>query len=168
MNSKCPGQDTRYWTYEDVDETKCPHCGQEMEFFKTDIRLRCRNCGNKVVNEKFDLGCAEWCSFAEYCLGDVVKGYKPESVKKKLKDRASQLLDEQDMEDINKKLDQSKKVAEQEQRDVLEVIAYTVFELIGEKHGWEKVEEIVEQMVANREIKPEIAAKFETLKGASK
>ena len=134
-----------------------------MEFWKTDIRLRCPGCGNRVVNQKFDLGCAEWCSFAEYCLGDVVKGYQPETVKKKLKSRASNLLDAEEMEDVENKLARCKEVAEKEQKDVLEVAAFMVFETIAARHGWEKVEETVEQMIDNREIKPEIAEKLKAL-----
>ena len=32
---KCPGQDTRYWTLDDVFESLCPHCGYSIEFFRT-------------------------------------------------------------------------------------------------------------------------------------
>jgi hypothetical protein len=31
---KCPGQDMRYWTADDVYEEKCPQCGEMIEFLK--------------------------------------------------------------------------------------------------------------------------------------
>jgi hypothetical protein len=40
-----------------------------VEFFKDEPKLKCRNCGQMVVNPKIDLGCAEWCQYAEQCLG---------------------------------------------------------------------------------------------------
>lgn len=77
--TKCPGQDMRYWTAEDVHEEKCPHCGEIVEFFKTDIRLRCRNCKTRVANPRFNMGCAEWCAHAEMCLGSAAKGINKKS-----------------------------------------------------------------------------------------
>ncbi len=165
ISSKCPGQDTRYWKHEDIQDKACPECGEPMEFWKTDIRLRCKKCGRMVENPEFDLGCAEWCSYAEYCLGDVVKGYKPETVKKKLKTTAERLLDDSEMQQLEKELAKSRRKAEEEGLDVLVVIASTVFEAIGKKHGWEKVQEIVERMEVNREIKPEIIEKLRQLPG---
>jgi HD superfamily phosphohydrolase YqeK/ribosomal protein S27AE len=66
---QCPGQDSRYWSGEDVFESKCPACGQAVEFFKDDSRQRCRNCGTQVFNPKMDFGCAAYCPYAEQCLG---------------------------------------------------------------------------------------------------
>jgi len=66
---KCPGQDTRYWTPDDAYEVRCPHCGNEMEFFKDDPVRTCRSCRNKIPNPRIDLGCAKWCKFAAQCLG---------------------------------------------------------------------------------------------------
>ena len=40
-----------------------------MEFFKDEPKLKCRNCGQMVVNPKIDLGCAEWCQYAQQCIG---------------------------------------------------------------------------------------------------
>ncbi len=78
---KCPGQDTRYWTAKDVYEEKCPQCGEMVEFFKTDVRLRCRNCKTRIANPRFEMGCAQWCSYAEQCLGPGAKGLKTKSIK---------------------------------------------------------------------------------------
>jgi len=105
MNAKCPGQDTRYWKAEDIREEECPYCGHFIEFWKTDIRLRCDNCGNKVANPGFDLGCAQWCSYAEYCLGDIKRGYpEPETVKDWLKKEASGILGEEHVEKLQEPL----------------------------------------------------------------
>jgi DNA-directed RNA polymerase subunit RPC12/RpoP len=74
VNTKCPGQDTRYWKAEDIHEAACPYCGALIEFWKTDLRVRCPECRRKVLNPRFNLGCAEWCSYADKCLGGAVSG----------------------------------------------------------------------------------------------
>jgi putative nucleotidyltransferase with HDIG domain len=66
---RCPGQDQRFWKPEDIFDVKCPGCGRKIEFFKDEPKLKCRKCGQTVVNPKIDLGCAEWCRYAEQCLG---------------------------------------------------------------------------------------------------
>ena len=66
---RCPGQDQRFWKPEDIFEVRCPGCGQPVEFFKDEPKLNCRKCGHLVVNPKIDLGCAEWCQYAEQCMG---------------------------------------------------------------------------------------------------
>jgi endogenous inhibitor of DNA gyrase (YacG/DUF329 family) len=68
---KCPGQDTYYWKPEDVSEAPCPACGQLVEFFKTDLARRCPSCGQRVVNPRLNLGCAQWCPFGEQCSASV-------------------------------------------------------------------------------------------------
>lgn len=65
---RCPGQDQRFWKPGDIFEVKCPGCGESIEFFKDEPKLKCRKCGQVVVNPKIDLGCAEWCQYAEQCL----------------------------------------------------------------------------------------------------
>jgi hypothetical protein len=66
---RCPGQDTRYWKPEDIFEVACPSCGAEIEFWKDEPIRRCLVCSMEVRNPRFDFGCAEWCEFAEECLG---------------------------------------------------------------------------------------------------
>jgi putative nucleotidyltransferase with HDIG domain len=66
---RCPGQDQRFWKPDDIFEVRCPGCGTAVEFFKDEPKLKCRTCGQVVVNPKIDLGCAEWCQYAEQCLG---------------------------------------------------------------------------------------------------
>jgi hypothetical protein len=73
---KCPGQDTRYWKPGDIFVAECPKCGAEIEFFKDDTRRRCAWCGHVFYNPKIELGCAEWCQYAEKCVPDLVKAKK--------------------------------------------------------------------------------------------
>ena len=70
---KCPGQDERFWKPDDIFEVGCPGCGGTMEFFRDEPKLKCRNCGQMVVNPKIDLGCAQWCRYAQQCLGIIKK-----------------------------------------------------------------------------------------------
>jgi hypothetical protein len=73
---KCPGQDTRYWKPGDIFVAECPKCGAEIEFFKNDTRRRCAWCGHLFYNPKIELGCAEWCQYAEKCVPDLVRAKK--------------------------------------------------------------------------------------------
>jgi len=66
---RCPGQDTRYWKPGDIFEAPCPACGATVEFFKDEATRRCKACAAVVRNPKKDLGCAEWCQFADQCTG---------------------------------------------------------------------------------------------------
>jgi len=70
---RCPGQDQRFWKPEDIFDVNCPGCNKPVEFFKDEPKLKCRNCGQVVVNPKIDLGCAQWCQYAEQCLAVSVK-----------------------------------------------------------------------------------------------
>jgi HD superfamily phosphodiesterase len=69
---KCPGQDQRFWKPEDIFEENCPKCGHSIEFWKDEPRMKCPSCKAEVINPKIDLGCAEWCQYAEQCLGVVL------------------------------------------------------------------------------------------------
>jgi len=74
---RCPGQDQRFWKPEDIFEVQCTGCGKNVEFFKDEPKLKCRKCGQIVINPKIDLGCAEWCQYAAQCIGvDEVKNLK--------------------------------------------------------------------------------------------
>jgi len=66
---RCPGQDQRFWKPGDIFEVKCPGCGGTVEFFKDEPKMKCRKCGQMVANPKIDLGCAQWCQYAQQCLG---------------------------------------------------------------------------------------------------
>jgi hypothetical protein len=69
MQTRCPGQDTRFWQPGDVFEVACGDCGYQVEFFKDDAVRRCRSCGARVSNPRLNLGCAQWCEHAKECLG---------------------------------------------------------------------------------------------------
>jgi Zn ribbon nucleic-acid-binding protein len=73
MIVKCPGQDTRYWKPNDVYSVECPKCGQPVEFFKDDIRRRCKKCSHMFINPRLNLGCARWCQYADQCIGALGK-----------------------------------------------------------------------------------------------
>ncbi len=64
---KCPGQDSRFWKPEDVFEIQCLKCGWVVEFFKDDVKRKCR-CGQEIVNPRLDFGCAQWCEYGDQCL----------------------------------------------------------------------------------------------------
>ncbi len=85
---KCPGQDMRFWKPGDIFDAACPQCGRRVEFFKDEVRRKCR-CGHEIVNPKLDFGCAQWCPYAEQCVGAV-----PEEVKERQKAEQRDLLKE--------------------------------------------------------------------------
>jgi len=90
---KCPGQDTRFWKPGDIFLEECPKCGAEIEFFKDDTRRRCAWCGHLFYNPKIQLGCAEWCQYAEKCVPDLVKAKKAaQTFKELLAEQARQVL----------------------------------------------------------------------------
>jgi hypothetical protein len=86
---KCPGQDTRYWKPDDIFTAECPKCGSEIEFFKDDTRRRCAWCGHRFYNPKIEMGCAEWCQYADKCVPELYKEKQAmQTFKERLKERA--------------------------------------------------------------------------------
>jgi len=67
--SKCPGQNTQYWGFDAIYEVRCPKCAKPVEFFRDEVRRKCRICGEMVFNDRMDLGCAKWCPAASSCIG---------------------------------------------------------------------------------------------------
>lgn len=67
--SKCPGQNTQYWGFDAIYEVSCPKCGSPVEFFRDEVRRKCKKCGEMVFNDRMDLGCAKWCPAASSCIG---------------------------------------------------------------------------------------------------
>ncbi len=91
---KCPGQDMRFWKPEDIFEVQCLKCGRAIEFFKDDVKRRCR-CGEEIVNPRLDFGCAQWCEYGEQCLGVMPKeleALKKELEKGRFKEKFSQAM----------------------------------------------------------------------------
>jgi len=60
-------------------DTQCPKCGRKVEFFRDEVRRKC-GCGHEIVNPKLDFGCAQWCPYAEQCVGTI-----PEEAKERQK-----------------------------------------------------------------------------------
>ncbi len=128
IGTKCPGQDMRYWTAEDVHEEKCPQCGEMIEFFKTDIRLRCRSCKTRVANPRFNMGCAQWCAYAEQCLGPAARGLKTKSLKVVMEEELARLVKElpEERERIQDLIAIAENICREKQIDMLPVIAAIV------------------------------------------
>ena len=85
---RCPGQDPMFWKPDDVFEISCPKCGYRVEFFKFDVKRKCR-CGHEMVNPKINFGCAEWCSYGDSCIEGL-----PEEMKVKQKEEKNNRLRE--------------------------------------------------------------------------
>jgi HD superfamily phosphodiesterase len=85
---KCPGQDPMFWKPDDVFEIECPKCGYHVEFFKFDVKRKCR-CGHEIVNPKIDFGCAEWCPYGDNCIEGL-----PEEMKAKTRGEKNNRLRE--------------------------------------------------------------------------
>lgn len=66
MNDKCPGAaNMRTPTLKIKD---CPECGEEVEIFSTDVKVKCRNCGFNIYNNIES--CIQWCLYAKECVGE--------------------------------------------------------------------------------------------------
>ncbi len=73
---RCPGQDTQTWGMDAIYDVDCPKCGKPVEFFKDEMKRKCA-CGERVFNDRMDLGCAKWCPSAESCIGpDSLKDFE--------------------------------------------------------------------------------------------
>jgi len=70
---RCPGQNTMFWKPGDIYDVSCPNCGKPVEFWKDDAKRTC-TCGHRFLNPKRDMGCLEWCKYAEKCMPDMLKG----------------------------------------------------------------------------------------------
>ena len=67
-DTRCPGQDLRYWKPDDIFDAPCIHCRAAVEFFKDDLKRRCPACGQETRNPRNDMACAAWCPSADSCL----------------------------------------------------------------------------------------------------
>lgn len=85
---RCPGQDPLFWKPGDVFEIQCPKCGYRVEFFKFDVKRKCR-CGHEMVNPRINFGCAEWCPYGDSCIEGL-----PEEMKARQKDEKNNRLRE--------------------------------------------------------------------------
>lgn len=151
IGTKCPGQDMRYWTAEDVYEEKCPQCGDMIEFFKTDIRLRCQNCKTRVANPRFNMGCAQWCAYAEQCLGPGAKGLKSKSLRLILEDALDRFGKNMPDEVLKVKnvIEKAEEKCQKEQVDLLPVIASVVAVFLINNNLISKIDDFLSDL--NRE-----------------
>ncbi len=129
---RCPGQDQRFWKPEDIFDVKCPGCGKPIEFFKDEPKLKCRNCGQMVVNPKIDLGCAEWCQYAEQCLAASVKN-QASIIREKLIEEMKNVFgnDQRRIEHTLAVLDYAEQILSAEGGDPLVVKAAAILHDIG-------------------------------------
>jgi endogenous inhibitor of DNA gyrase (YacG/DUF329 family) len=91
--AKCPGQDTAQWGYDSIFDVECPKCKKPVEFFKDEMRRKCPSCGERVFNDRMDLGCAKWCPSAESCIGaDGLRDFKLNEQRKTRREDLRELL----------------------------------------------------------------------------
>lgn len=67
---KCPGQDMRSWRPGDIFDVECPFCGNQVEFFKDEIKHKCSRCSKEVPNPRKNFSCVLWCEYAKQCVGE--------------------------------------------------------------------------------------------------
>ncbi|MFQ3675435.1 MAG: phosphohydrolase [Endomicrobiia bacterium] len=65
MEHQCPGQSKRELF---IRTKKCNNCGYEVEIFSDEQRVVCPKCKQEVFYDKIS-NCADWCMYAEKCLG---------------------------------------------------------------------------------------------------
>ncbi|RME54892.1 hypothetical protein D6777_02350 [Candidatus Woesearchaeota archaeon] len=101
---KCPGQSLNTRKPEDyVSYQDCKKCGTEVEFFYDDLKRKCHNCG-EVVEKDYDklmkdYGCAQWCDYAESCLGKkTYQKFKETKERASLLEKLIQSIPEEDDE----------------------------------------------------------------------
>lgn len=78
LNKSCPGAIA---LKEPVPEDiSCAGCGQEIEIWSDEVRVRCPHCGTLNTRE-VPPSCIEWCSAALECVGpeiyEQVTGTRP-------------------------------------------------------------------------------------------
>ncbi len=175
---RCPGQDQRFWKPEDIFEVECSGCGKTVEFFKDEPKLKCRGCGKIVANPKIDLGCAEWCQYAEQCLGiNTVSGLQ--AVRDKLVYEMEKYFagDHRRIEHSMAVLDYAEQIQEDEGGDPLVVKAAAILHDIGipeseRKHGssagkYQEIEgpSIAEEMLSQFDIPEEVVDHIKNIVG---
>lgn len=71
---KCPGSDV------EITVKSCPKCGEEVELFTGESKVKCSSCGTLVHREK--ASCIEWCPGAKQCFHHVFEEKEKASVEK--------------------------------------------------------------------------------------
>ena len=176
--TKCPGQATQFWKPGDIYEITCPNCGTEVEFFKDEVRRKCRDCGFMIKNPRIELGCAQWCEHAEECLGvsredmaDSPDQALGQSLKIKLIAEMKKVFgsDARRTAHALKVLEQAENIMDETPADPVVVVAAAILHDIGipaaeEKHGnaagkYQEIEgpPIARAIIENLDIQPPIA-----------
>ena len=177
MITKCPGQDTRFWKPNDVYNVACPTCGKPVEFFKDDIRRRCRNCGHMFINPHLNLGCARWCQYADQCVGAMGKEEFKDIITLAMKEHYGD--EKERIDHALKVLRFAEDILEHEQGNPKVVIAASIFYDIGlsevrkeperakgseqQNHNLPTVRDILERSGSKEEIIEEVCQIIETL-----
>ena len=65
MFSRCPG--AAHLRTPTLTIKRCPQCGEEVEIFSHDVKVKCGNCGFVIYNDLNS--CIRWCRYAEQCVG---------------------------------------------------------------------------------------------------
>lgn len=66
MFDKCPGASNIKTPT--ITIKTCPQCGEEIEFFSTDLQKKCSKCGFVVFKDIES--CIQWCKYAKECVGE--------------------------------------------------------------------------------------------------
>jgi Zn ribbon nucleic-acid-binding protein len=127
--SKCPGKDTQFWGPDDIYSVECPQCGNPVEFFKDDIRRRCKKCSHMFLNPKLNLGCARWCQYADQCVGDMGREEFKEIIVSSIKDFYGD--DQEKIDQALEVLGFAEKIMEKENGNPKVVIATAILYDIG-------------------------------------
>lgn len=68
---KCPGLNPANFKPTDIQLHKCIQCGNELEFWKDDIKLQCKKCRQFNFNPNMGNTCLTYCKSAADCLGQA-------------------------------------------------------------------------------------------------
>ena len=65
---RCPGMDPANFRPEDITLRQCVECGEEIEFWKDDVRIACRSCRHVNFNPDIKNTCLARCEHAPACV----------------------------------------------------------------------------------------------------
>jgi len=60
---KCPGSEIT------ITIKQCPHCGEDVELFTGDSKVKCSKCGTWVLRDR--ASCIDWCPGAKVCFKEI-------------------------------------------------------------------------------------------------
>lgn len=159
---KCPGQDSMFWRPGDIFEEPCPFCGQPIEFWKDDIKVKCPHCGQVVTNPRFSPGCAAWCSYAANCLGEEAYQiqHEPSVLRDRLKIEVAKELKDQ-RERLNRALKAAslaeKLVREEGAADMIVSVAASLLHVLLSQNP-RAVEDVMGRVDLEDRVRQEIRA----------